>query len=350
VRTFQRDPSGAGQAAIRALTIPTGRSLSGMFAGSVCADIRDGRGRTDYARLPHRGQILVGDGPFVANGVADARLGHSVLFLAGEFHDDQSSDDEGAAPREAERSASSVPAPGIVVMTGPVSRMVVVEPTFLVAQTFGLALGGAVDSRAVVVGIDSSVDSTTKDVLAVRPGVVVVDCELGPHVDCATLVETLVEHAMQVIVLTNREDDDVILGECLRRGAVGALHKSDGLAPIIQAVRRALAREPAMGLDVARQLMDVAQCAQESRAVQRRRLSTLSVRERQVLKLLMTGSTAPQIARSWSLSEATVRTQIKSILSKLEVGSQLAAAAAAYQHGWMPSTTHLPMAVGSASR
>lgn len=254
----------------------------------------------------------------------------------GGIRDEQSSCASCRAISQARQPPTSVSAAGTIDMTGPTLRVAVVEPTLLVAQTFGLALGGAVDARAVVVGVDSSARSIAQEVLNARPGVVVVDCELGPHVDCAALVETFVEHTLRVVVLTNHEDDDALLGECLRRGAVAALHKSEGLAAIVMAVRQALAREPAMSSDEARHLMAVAQVAEDRRSVGRGRLSTLTVREREVLKLLMTGATALEIARLWIVSEATVRTQIKSILVKLEVSSQLAAVATAFQHGWVP--------------
>lgn len=230
-------------------------------------------------------------------------------------------------------------------MTGRLARVVVVERMILVAETFGIALGGAVDARAVVVGPTSSTGSVAREVCKTRPGVVFVDVDLGPQVDCAVLVETLVEHRLQVVVLTDRGDDDVVLGDCLRRGAVGALCKSGGLAPIMVALRQALARQPVMDDGHARNLMAMAQNAKDPRTLERRRLSTLTVREREVLTQLMTGATAPQIARAWCLSEATVRTQIKSILSKLEVGTQLAAVATAHRQGWTPpSATNAPAA------
>jgi DNA-binding NarL/FixJ family response regulator len=229
------------------------------------------------------------------------------------------------------------------VVTGRLARVVVVERMILVAETFGIALGGAVDARAVVVGPTSSTGSVAREVCKTRPGVVFVDVDLGPHVDCATLVETLVERRLQVVVLTDRGDDDIVLGDCLRRGAVGALCKSGGLAPILVALRQALARQPVMDVGHARDLMAMAQGAKDPQAIERRRLSTLTIREREVLTQLMSGATAPQIARSWCLAEATVRTQIKSILSKLEVGTQLAAVATAHRHGWVsPGQTNTP--------
>ena len=42
------------------------------------------------------------------------------------------------------------------------------------------------------------------------------------------------------------------------------------------------------------------------------------------------------VARHSDTSEATVRTQVKSILAKLQVSSQLAAVGQAYRIGWRP--------------
>ena len=48
----------------------------------------------------------------------------------------------------------------------------------------------------------------------------------------------------------------------------------------------------------------------------------------------MKGRTVREIATLGVVSEATVRTQVKSVLAKLEVTSQLAAVGLAHQAGW----------------
>ena len=64
------------------------------------------------------------------------------------------------------------------------------------------------------------------------------------------------------------------------------------------------------------------------------RLATLTRREQEILAHLTTGRQVREIARHHVVSEATVRTQVKSILSKLEVGSQVAAVGLAHRFGW----------------
>ncbi len=60
----------------------------------------------------------------------------------------------------------------------------------------------------------------------------------------------------------------------------------------------------------------------------------LSRRERQVLSSLMRAQSVREISREAYVSVPTVRSQIRSILVKLEVRSQLAAVVLAYRSGW----------------
>ncbi len=62
----------------------------------------------------------------------------------------------------------------------------------------------------------------------------------------------------------------------------------------------------------------------------------LSRREQNVLIKLMRGATAQQICDEDYVSLATVRTQIRAIISKLGVTSQVGAVVLAYQSGWPP--------------
>ena len=68
----------------------------------------------------------------------------------------------------------------------------------------------------------------------------------------------------------------------------------------------------------------------------RARLARLSTRESEILGHLMAGRTVGDIARACFVSEATVRTQVRSILMKLEVSSQIAAVGLAYTADWRP--------------
>ena len=65
-----------------------------------------------------------------------------------------------------------------------------------------------------------------------------------------------------------------------------------------------------------------------------RRLDGLTRREVDVLAHLVLGRSAAEIARAHVVSELTVRSQLKSILRKLDVSSQLAAVALVRRAAW----------------
>ena len=67
----------------------------------------------------------------------------------------------------------------------------------------------------------------------------------------------------------------------------------------------------------------------------------LTDRERDTLQALARGRTVHEIANSWVLSEATVRTHVRSVLAKLNVPSQLAAVSLALRSGWIDSTARV---------
>lgn len=74
----------------------------------------------------------------------------------------------------------------------------------------------------------------------------------------------------------------------------------------------------------------------------------LSPRERDVLSHLVEGRSAEAIAAAGYVSLSTVRSQIRAVLGKLEVNSQLAAVAAVRAAGWTGADT-MPMATFSST-
>jgi DNA-binding NarL/FixJ family response regulator len=61
----------------------------------------------------------------------------------------------------------------------------------------------------------------------------------------------------------------------------------------------------------------------------------LTPREKQVLRAIAEGHNVETIAERWVVSRSTVRTQVRGILTKLEVSTQIAAVARARQAGWL---------------
>jgi DNA-binding NarL/FixJ family response regulator len=87
-----------------------------------------------------------------------------------------------------------------------------------------------------------------------------------------------------------------------------------------------------------------------SSASRRERFAGLTERERFVLAELIEGHCAEEIANAGFVSISTVRSQIKSILQKLGVSSQLAAVALARRAEWSFEQPSIKRRPGSGSR
>jgi DNA-binding NarL/FixJ family response regulator len=92
-------------------------------------------------------------------------------------------------------------------------------------------------------------------------------------------------------------------------------------------VRAAQDGRPVMAAEKRDQLIATARRLTAERGALTTKLDRLSHREREVLAMLAQGRRAQAVAEHFVVSLATVRTQIRAVLAKLEVSSQLEAVA-----------------------
>lgn len=171
-----------------------------------------------------------------------------------------------------------------------------------------------------------------------KPHVVLLDLELGPlGGDGSALIEPLSLSGARVIVVTGASDR-VRLGGCLESGAHGVLSKQAPLDELVGVVRRAALGDEVLRDADRQKLLAELRTTRAARRQEMAPLESLTPREQHVLGALMEGLTAAEIARSAVVSEATVRTQIRGILTKLGVRSQLAAVSLAQRVHWEPRT------------
>jgi len=117
-------------------------------------------------------------------------------------------------------------------------------------------------------------------------------------------------------------------------GARKVLAKTSPLSTVVTTVDRLLKGLPVMTREERDVLVDAWTKQREGNEQLWDMFDQLTLRESEVLGLLMQGHAVREVARHSNTAETTVRTQVKSILAKLEVSSQLAAVGLAYQVGW----------------
>jgi two-component system, NarL family, nitrate/nitrite response regulator NarL len=171
--------------------------------------------------------------------------------------------------------------------------------------------------------------------LKTRPDIALLDLDLGAAGDGVRLVQPLTHSGISVVVIT-ASVDRARWGECLRDGARAVTSKSAPLDEILTTIRLVADGRHVHSAEERQSLITHFYTEKESVKTLRKRLDLLTTREGEVLAHLMDGRPVREIAHVSFVSEATVRTQVKSILAKLEVTSQLAAVGAAHKVGWHP--------------
>lgn len=129
------------------------------------------------------------------------------------------------------------------------------------------------------------------------------------------------------LVLTGT-DESPTWGALLAAGARGVLPVTVGLEDLRRAVSRMVADEPMHTPQQRARLIEEWEAWSQEHELVLMRLSQLTKREAEVLEALRRGATVAEVARAGGVSIDTVRSQVRSVLRKLDVPSQLAAVAA----------------------
>lgn len=214
-------------------------------------------------------------------------------------------------------------------------RILIIEDHVLFAESLELALSleGYDVRRLSLPGVGGSMATIRSLALRANPRLVILDLDLGRFGDGVNLVAPLARAGANVVVVT-ASDDRSRWGSCMRQGARKVISKSGPLRDVLAAVRRLHQGLPVVTNEELESLLGAWRDEDATLAQMRRHLDRLTPREREVLSALIDGQTVRSIARSRVVSEATVRTQVKSILAKLEVSSQVAAVGMAHHAGW----------------
>jgi two-component system nitrate/nitrite response regulator NarL len=133
-----------------------------------------------------------------------------------------------------------------------------------------------------------------------------------------------------VLCVSEARAPDAAAG-ALAAGAVGVIRPDSGGNATLSALRRALAGElvlPAVHLP---NLVDRLRTGRDMTDAER--LSSLTGREREILRLLADGGATTEIAASLGISPMTVQSHVKNILSKLGLHSKVEAVTLAWRSG-----------------
>ncbi len=196
----------------------------------------------------------------------------------------------------------------------------------LVADAVSAALAGA---GFVIVRIPWPGDTDDHDAGWARgtelPQLALMLCDLDPSsVDAARRV--VVTYPTRWLLLTDAPRGP-LWGAMIEAGVAGILSSSTTMAEVQQAIIALHEGSLDHGLTDSVELVEAWRRSQSEAAEARARLRSLTPREREVLRMTHLGRTVHEIAEINEVAPSTVRSQVRSVLRKLGVNSQLAASA-----------------------
>lgn len=198
-------------------------------------------------------------------------------------------------------------------------RIMIVEDHAIVRQGLAALLGTVPDFSVVAEAED--LPQAVAQFQRQQPDITLMDLRLGKSmgVDAISRIRGQFPEA-RIIVLTTFDGDEDIY-RALQAGARGYLLKGMDSDELIEAIRAVHAGKKRIPAPVAERLAE--------------RMSgpALTTREVEVLRQIVLGANNKEIAAALNISEATVKTHINNLLSKLGVSDRTQAATTALQRG-----------------
>lgn len=216
-------------------------------------------------------------------------------------------------------------------------RVVLVDDQQLVRA--GLAMVIAAQDDMAVVGEAGDGAEAVRLVAATPCDVVLMDVRM-PGLDGLAATQQIIEATEgddappRIVMLTTYDLDEYLLA-AIRAGASGFLLKNAPPGDLLAAIRTVHTGDAVIAPSATRRLL-----AHVTGAVARLepgpedpRLAALTAREREVLELIARGLSNAEISAELFLSETTVKTHVRRVLSKLRVRDRVQAVVVAHETG-----------------
>ena len=180
-----------------------------------------------------------------------------------------------------------------------------------------------------VIGEAQDGQEAVEKVAALEPDVILMDLVM-PRVDGLQAIRQIMarDSDARILVLTSFAGDDKVF-PAIKAGALGYLLKDSSPQELVQAIHQVYRGQSSLHPAITRKLLQELAHPAQSGA----RTESLTVREVQVLQLVARGQSNRDLAQSLMISEATVRTHVSNILTKLGLTSRTQAALYALREG-----------------
>jgi DNA-binding NarL/FixJ family response regulator len=210
-------------------------------------------------------------------------------------------------------------------------RVLIADDQALVRGGFRLILDAQHDIE--VVGEAQDGEDALARTRELRPDVVLMDIRM-PKLDGLEAARRLLSapDPPRVLMLTTFDLDEYVY-DAMKAGASGFLLKDVRPEQLADAVRLVARGEALLSPAITRRLIEQFVRRPPPGATPRAELAALSERELEVFRLVARGLSNAEVAAALFLSEATVKTHVTHILSKLSLRDRTQAVVLAYESG-----------------
>jgi DNA-binding NarL/FixJ family response regulator len=215
-----------------------------------------------------------------------------------------------------------------------VIRVLIVDDQALVRAGFRMILDA--QENILVVGEASDGEEAVSEALRLRPHVVLMDVRM-PNLDGIEATRILRDQdgaECKVVMLTTFDMDEYVY-EALRAGASGFLLKDVPPEQLVAGIRAVASGDALLAPAVTRRVIEefVRLPKDAPPPTPSPKLEELTARELEVLKLIARGLSNAEIAEELVVSQATVKTHVARVLTKLDLRDRVQAVVLAYESG-----------------
>ena len=176
------------------------------------------------------------------------------------------------------------------------------------------------EGRVELIGEASDVDGAIQGIRAAKPDVVLLDVHMpggGGKAVIEGVVETHPDTKFLALSVSDAAEDVITL---IRAGARGYVTKTIGPEELVEAIRRVNEGDAVFSPRLAGFVLDA--FAGDIEVVADPEVDQLTVREKEVLRLIARGYTYKEVAKRLSISVKTVETHVSAVLRKLQLSNR----------------------------
>jgi two-component system invasion response regulator UvrY len=195
-------------------------------------------------------------------------------------------------------------------------RIVIADDHFLIAETWATLIN--MDPDFEVVKVFDNTQSLIEEISELKPDIAILDININPFsgIEATKMIRRLAPGTK--IIGVSMHNQPSFAKKMMRNGAMGYVTKSSNKNEMYEAIRAVMRGEKFICAEIQRNITNQVLMDDDDN-----KLSRLTEREIEIIKLIKNGSTNKEIAEKLFLSPRTVETHRARILKKLDLKNSL---------------------------